>query len=136
MSNLVRRETLDQLIIRNEHPEYRSPMGRVLDEVKQTIYAITQNQHPATTLGGLVVTGRFIPDATQEGRSIAQIAAAAHISPIEPNHRGDTMRDVLCDLIEVGMVEVANGESPVNALLAGEEKPHFRLLPGVELTRS
>lgn len=133
MTTLKRQETLDQLLIHIEHPELATATGRVLDEVKRTATALAHNRNPRTTLGGLLVTGRFMPDATAEGRTIAAIAAAAHISPVETDHRGDTMNDVLVDLVELGIVEVANPQSPIDALIEGEERPRFRIVSSAEL---
>jgi len=117
-----RNQTVEQLRIRNEHPEFATVEARVLDEARLTLLALARGEQPQTVLGGLMLLGHWsAPSALEdEPRSIPEIAAIGMVDAGDGlNHRGDTTRDVLADLIAVGWVEqVDAGPDSVEALLS------------------
>jgi len=103
---MMRKVSIEQFLARDQHEEWQTARGRVLDEIQRTIYSMANGEIPNTVLGGLVREKGYSRYATceEDARTIGWIAAVANISPVERNHRGDTIRDVLDDLIEVGWV--------------------------------
>lgn len=127
-----RQQSIEQLIARDDNPEFATAQGRVMDEARITFIAIAGGRLPKTVLGGLILRNMFETSATEDARSLGEISAVVHLDPVSLNHRGDKPMDVLMDLIEVGWVEqIEPMEGTVEAHLA--DKPtvirHFRLLP-------
>ena len=126
-----RHQTLEQLIIRDEHPEFATVEARVLDEARQTLLALTKGEHPKTVLGGLMLRGHWsapsaledLPRCGPEIAAIAELDAGDHL-----NHRGDTIHDVLADLVEIGWVEKTTS-NPIEDLIDGRtQSEEYRLM--------
>lgn len=133
---MEREQSLEQLIARTEHPEWATAQGRINHEVRVTLMRLSLGEAPSTALGGLVTPDPFGDNAMTEARTVGEIAAYAHISPVEKNSRGDTIKDVLADLIEIGWVEEVGTVSELDRLIGGTEVPAFpgfRLLTPPEL---
>jgi hypothetical protein len=104
---MLRKQSIEQLLIRTEHPEFATVEARILDEAKLTISALARGKKPRTVLGGLMMKDFWAsPGALDDvPRSLEHVTATAGIDVVNLNHRGDTPRDVLNDLVEIGWVE-------------------------------
>ncbi len=133
MDTFVRSQTPEQLLRRTDaiaqDPSLATPEGRVIAEVRDTLGYLALGKTPRTVLGGLIVN-RFsnFDTALIGGRPVGQIAAVAGIiDAYGPNERGDTIGDVLHDLIKVGLVEY-DGPAPgsVGAVFASDKRGYNR----------
>lgn len=138
---MTRSTTPEQVLARTEYPEWQTASGRVLDEAKETILSLSNGKTPMTVLGGLMLNGRFNQPSSEVGRSVSHIAANVGMDPVGVNHRGDRIRDVLDDLIELGWVETEEPlPNTVEAALANEpdqsQNPiiHYKLIPMIGRT--
>lgn len=114
---MERTQSSEQAVVRSEKPEFATAEGRVADEIKLTIFALAKGKIPKTVLGGLMMGHIYSGSEEQTAQSTASIAAIVGINPLETNHRGDHIVDVLEDLVETGWAERVGDMSPVEQSL-------------------
>jgi hypothetical protein len=115
---MIRKQSLDQFIARDEHPEWVSAEGRVYDEIVRTLGQFARGEQPTTVLAGLIIRGSSDEDPTVYGKSVGHIASLLGGNPFAPNHRGDTISDTLQDLVEVGLCTSNVPTKPLERLRA------------------
>lgn len=114
---MERPQSSEQAVVRSEKPEFATTEGRVADEVKRTVFALAQGKIPKTALGGLMMGHVYSESFEDPGQSTVSIAARVGLNPIETNHRGDHIADVMEDLVETGWAERIGDMSPVEQSL-------------------
>lgn len=127
-------QTPEQLILRDDaaasNPEFATPEGRAMQDVRDTLAYLALGMKPRTVLGGLI-TNLYGPYSSvlvdAEGRHAVEIGFRGNVDPFDPNERGDTVQDVLEGLVQLGLVERTFDPGSVAAELASDDDRRKRM---------